>query len=490
MKLKLKKFEVSEGRPIIFLHKDDAREIDININDRAEIIFKDKKIIGRVDILDNFLKSGEVALSDEIIDYLNIRPGEHIELRIAALPRSASLIMKKTNGKHLTREEMFAIVKDIVDNALTEVEIAQFVVANYKNGMSHEETIYLTEAMYKTGSILSWNEKIIADKHSIGGIAGNRTTPIVVSICAAAGVIMPKTSSRAITSAAGTADTIETLAKVDFPASKLKEIVKKTNACLAWGGSLGLAPADDKLIKVERMLNLDPEGQLLASILSKKLAVGSTHVLIDIPYGERAKVTKKEAAHLRNHFLALAKDFHLKMKVILTDGSQPIGNGIGPVLEMLDILRVLKQDSPPIDLQKKAILLAGELLELVGKAKKSEGNSMALEILESGLAYKKFEEIISAQGRKKNGLKLASYKHDIRAKSSGEIQSIDNKAINFLAAILGCPYDKGSGIYLHKHVYDKIEKNEALITFYSDSKEKLRDALQAYNKKQPITIWS
>jgi putative thymidine phosphorylase len=279
--------------------------------------------------------------------------------------------------------------------------VAYFVSGVYQNGMSLQETIFLTDAVYSNGKSISWGSKLIVDKHSIGGIAGNRTTPIVVSICSAAGLTMPKTSSRAITSASGTADVMEILTNVSFPSSELKRIVSKTGACLAWGGSLGLAPADDKLIRVERLLNLDPEPQLIASILAKKLSVGSKLVLIDIPYGVGAKVTKKEALSLKSKFEKVGKAFKLKVFCVLTNGEQPIGNGIGPVMEMIDVLRVLNQDNPPKDLEEKSLFLAGTILEISGKVKKGMGEKLASEILHSGKALKKFNEIIDAQGRKK-----------------------------------------------------------------------------------------
>lgn len=488
MRLKLKRLEVSTGRPIVFLNYDDAREIDVNAGERVQISFRGKKVIGRVDLIYDFLKRGESSLSEDIIKHINIKAGDKIDVGLVSRPDSAVFIAKKMNDKSLSEREIFSIIKDVAENALTEAEIAQFVVAVYKNGMPRKETIYLTRAMCKTGMTLKWKSKIVADKHSIGGIAGNRTTPIVVSICAAAGLVMPKTSSRAITSASGTADAVETVAKVDFPADELQRIVRKVGACLAWGGLLGLAPADDKLIKIERILRLDPESQLLASILSKKLSVGSTHVLIDIPYGTGAKVSRYEGEKLRRKFLWLGKKFGLEMKVVLTNGSQPIGNGIGPVLEMIDVLRVLRGKNPPLDLKKKALILAGLILEMTGKAKKNEGSKMAGEILNSGKALKKFDEIVEAQGRIRDGLKLAKQSSEVWANFGGIVRSIDNKSINFLAGLLGCPMDKGAGIYLHKHIGDSVKKGENLMTLYSESREKLDEVIRAIDRNNPMKI--
>ena len=368
MKLKLKKLTLDAGRPIAFIHESTAPKINIHVGERVEISCNGKKIIAVVDLIKGGLKPKEIFLSQSITSYLGVKPGKYVEVSLALEPRSTRYIAKKLRGTPLKKKEIYAIIKDIVDNALTEGEVAYFVSGVYEHGMSMEETIYLTEAMYKTGQVLKWKNPKIIDKHSIGGIAGNRTTPIVIAICAASGLIFPKTSSRAITSAAGTADVMETLTKVDLTFQQLKKVVNKIGACLVWGGSLGMAPADDKLIRVERLLSLDPESQLIASIMAKKLSVGSKYVLIDIPYGPKAKVSKAKAIKLKDKFLKVGKYFKLKMRVILTDGSQPIGNGIGPVLEMKDVLRVLERNNPPKDLENKCIFLSGQILEMSGKA--------------------------------------------------------------------------------------------------------------------------
>jgi len=486
MKFKIKKLSLGTGRPIAFIHESKAKELNVHVGERVQISHNGHKIIAIVDIVKGIIKPNEISLSEEILSYL--KPQNFVDVGLALEPKSTRLIFKKLKSQSLSRNEIYSIIKDIVNNALTEAEIAYFVSGVYENGMSLKETIYLTEAIFKTGKVLTWNSKDIVDKHSIGGIAGNRTTPIVVSICAAAGLIMPKTSSRSITSAAGTADVVETLARVDFSPSELKNIVNKTGACLAWGGSLGFAPADDKLIRVERLLGLDPESQLIASIIAKKLAVGSKYVLIDIPYGPQAKVNKAQADKLKKKFLAVAKHFKLKMRVVLTPGFQPIGNGIGPFLEMKDILRVLKRDNSPLDLEKKSIFLASQILEMTNKCPKGQGKILAQQILDSGQAFKKFNEIINAQGRKNSPLKLAKFNLNIKSHRSGKIKGINNRAINNIGRILGCPLDKAAGIYLYNHVGDNIKKGANLLTLYSESTKKMKEALEYYKEVNPISI--
>lgn len=487
MKLRIKNIKLEAGRPIAFLHEKNAKKLNLHIGDRVQISQNGFKSTATVDI-SNLVREKEIAFSKETKDYIKLNPKKPVLISLALEPGSTRIIAKKLEGKELSKEEIFIIIRDIVNNSLTEAEVAYFVSAVYEKGMSFKETIGLTEAIFKTGAKLSWNGDKIADKHSIGGIAGNRTTPIAVSICAAAGVIMPKTSSRAITSASGTADVMEVLTKVDFSAQELKDIVKRTNACLAWGGSLGLAPADDKLIRVERLLNLDPEAQLLASIISKKLAAGSKYVLIDIPYGPQAKVSKEEAEKLKQKFLKIAKHFRLKMKVVLTLGDQPIGNGIGPVLEMRDVLRVLKQDNSPKDLENKSIFIAAQILEMIGKCKKGKGEFIARSILETGAAFEKFEEILNAQGKKKVDLTPGKHVYEVSAIKSGKVAVLDNKAINTTARILGCPEDKRSGIYIHKHKDESVIKGETLLTLYAESAAKLKEAIHYYNNTQVISI--
>ncbi|MAE49584.1 thymidine phosphorylase [Candidatus Pacearchaeota archaeon] len=399
-------------------------------------------------------------------------------------PKSVALISKKLHNQSLSKKEIETIINEIVSGSLSEAEIAYFIMAVKEKSLSLQETAYLTEAMWRSGVTLKWAQKVIADKHSIGGVAGNRTTPIVVAICAAAGLTLPKTSSRAITSAAGTADVMEVLAKVDFPSTTLQTIVKKANACLAWGGALGMAPADDKLIRVGRILDLDPEAQLIASILSKKLAAGSTHVLVDIPFGPEAKVTKQKALRLKKKFLALGKQFKLTMHVVLTPGSEPIGHGIGPILEARDVLAVLQQKDQPKDLEKKSLFLAAELLELTKKAKKGQGKTLAVSLLRSGKALQAFNKILDTQGRKNTKLQPAKHQHTIAAPRSGKIQHINNHDINHLARLLGCPETKSAGLYLYKHTQGKVKKGDPLLTLYATKPEKLKAAMAYYKKQQ------
>jgi AMP phosphorylase len=466
--------------------------MNVHVGERINISKYADNLVSIVDVSKELIGKDEIAVSKEILESLNIREGDEVEVSLANKPQSTFYIKKKMDNGVLTKEEIHEIIKDIVDNALTEAETAYFVAAVYKNKMSPAETEALISSMVSVGKRLSF-DGIVVDKHSIGGIAANRTTPIVVSICAAAGLIMPKTSSRAITSAAGTADVIESICNVEFNSEELKAIVRKAGACMAWNGILGLSPADDKLIQTERVLGLDPEAQLLASVLSKKIAVGSKYVLIDIPFGSSAKVSKQDALKLKKRFEYFGKRFGLVLRCVLTNGEQPIGNGIGPLLEIRDVIKVLKQEKDcPKDLEKKAVFLAGQIFDLCGKTKKGKGENLARDILKSSKANHKFHKIVEAQHGKVPNLedienRLGKHKKNILAVKNFKIKQIDNKKINSLATIAGSPMDKGSGIYLYHHLGSNIKKGEKILTIYSDSKTRLENALELYEKLQPIS---
>ncbi len=492
MELKIKLLKWSTGLPVAMLNEKTAEKLGAYTSDRISIktLSKSPKEVSTIiNIVKDLVGKGQIAVSSELKDWLELRVGQKVNVSLAPSSKSLSFIKEKLNKKRLTEEGINEIIKDVVNNSLSEPEIALFISAMYEQRMNMKEIIYLIKAISKSGEKLDLRSKLIADKHSIGGVPGNRTTPIVVSICAAAGLVMPKSSSRAITTSAGTVDVIETVANVNYSMKDLKKIIRKTNACMIWGGSLGIVPADSKIIRIEKILKIDPPAQLLASIMAKKLAMGSKYILIDIPFGKTAKVSKSEALVLKKKFEYLGRYFDKKMEVVLTDGSQPIGNGIGPVLELIDVIKVLNpKEQGPQDLEEKSLFLSGKILEITGKAKKGKGIKLAKEILQSGKAFKKFEEIIKAQNGNLNKIKYARYKKHISSKKAGKIYSIDNHKINSLARVTGSPMDKSSGLYIYHHVGERIKKRGKVITLYSNSKLRLKEAINLYKEKKPIKI--
>lgn len=481
MLFKVKNMDISTGDvKVAILNKLDATKYDLHLNDRIKVTNGiDESITAIIDITDSheIVPKGVIGLFDEILKSLKIhgRKKHLVKIEVAKKPESINLIKKKLNGRRLNYDELKIIISDIVNGKLTSIEMTYFVAASYIKGLSNRETFDLTRAMIDTGEILDFEKRIIMDKHCIGGVAGNRTTPIVVSIIAAAGYTIPKTSSRAITSAAGTADTLEQLCRVNLESEELKDVVKKTNACLVWGGSLNLAPADDKIIKVESSLSVDPTGQLVASVLAKKRSVSANHLLIDIPIGHGAKIfSKKKAKKLKKIFQKIAKMLKIKIKVIITDGSHPIGNGLGPVLEARDILYTLKNDIwGSWELKEKSIYLAGLMLKMAGH---KDGIKLAREIFDSGRAYNKFIEIIKAQGGEEidpDRISLAKYSFNYVTSKSGKITHINNEVMNRICRIAGAPTDPQAGIYLNINIGKYVNAGDMIFTIYSDNKERL-----------------
>lgn len=409
--------------------------------------------------------------------------------------RALKAIQKKLVGKELSYKEIYAIMDEIAHDRLGDILTTYFAASGYAKGFSHDEIYFLTKAMIETGEKLKF-EGIVADKHSIGGLPGSRCTMIIVPIIATAGFTIPKSSSRAITTPAGTADCMEVLASVTFDEEQIYEIVKKTNGCIVWGGSFKIAPADDEIIHVEEPLFFESYDKILVSVMAKKIAFGSNHVVIDIPWGKNMKVQRLEDAQaLGQKFKFLAQKFGITLEVLISKASQPAGNGVGPLLEAADALRVLEQsDDRPIELENKSLDLSGVLLELCLKdasevIKKeyalnyTSGREWAKDILLSGKAHAKMMEIIKAQGGNptvtSQSLKPGSHKKVIVTEKGGKIVNINSKNITVISKILGAPQDAKSGLYLHKRREEQLQKGDALVTLYSESDHRLSEAIDS-----------
>lgn len=455
---------------------------------RIRITNGDKSIVASLNVVStDILSPGEISLSESAVLSLGINEGETITVSHLHPINSLGFVRSKIYGNPLTSLELQEIVKDIVEGNYSNIHLSSFITACAGNRMQTEEIISLTQAMISSGQRIQWNNNMIVDKHCIGGLPGNRTTPIVVSIVTAFGLTMPKTSSRAITSPAGTADTMEVMTDVNLSEEQIKNVVKKQGGCIVWGGTARLSPADDILIKVEKALDIDSEGQLIASVLSKKVAAGSNHVIIDMPVGNTAKLRSIEAANeLKIEMEKVAHAIGLKLKVAITDGSQPVGRGIGPGLEARDILSVLRNEkNAPTDLKERALLIAGELLELSGKIGTGEGNDIARELLESGRAYQKFEAICRAQGRFEEP-KTAKYQYEIMSEMEGTVIAVDNRKLAKIAKLAGAPEDKAAGIDFLAPIGTEVKKGQVLYIIHSESQGELAYALEYYNTQKDI----
>jgi len=483
MKLNATKIPIRVGsKYIAVLNEKRAHFLDLHPGDRVVLTQKGQKPLrALLDITENSeLKENEIGLYEETWEKLKVKYGDDIAIQIAEKPISTTYIKKKLNGERLSAKEINEIIKDVVAEDLSDLEVAYFVSGCYVNGLTDKETADLTRSIVNNGSRLKFKNKIVADKHCIGGVPGNRTTMIIIPIVTAAGILMPKTSSRAITSPSGTADTMEVLANIMNKAPKLTKIANSVGGFITWGGGVDLASADDKMIRARHPLSLDPQGMLLASIMAKKFSVGSTHVLIDIPVGPQVKIkTKKDAKVLKRRFETLGKALGMKTKVIFTNGDQPIGHGIGPTLEAIDVMKVLKNEpDAPQALRNKALEMAAILLKLCGK---KNPKRLAKELLDSGKAHEQMMKIIKAQGAKKASLRPGKFSQIVRAGKTGKVVGINNKLIAHIARSAGAPKDQEAGVYLHKHLGNKVKKGEPLYTIYADIEERI-----GYTKQYPL----
>jgi thymidine phosphorylase len=449
-----------------------------------------QNIVASINIIrSNILEPGEMSLSESA--WKALEASEYDTLTLSHLPPLGSfgLVRGKFYGERFSKSAFQRIVRDIYSGIYSKVHIASFISACAGDHLDLEEITWLTETMVEAGESMDWGKDNIVDKHCVGGLPGNRTTPIVVPIVAAAGLTIPKTSSRAITSPAGTADTMETMTPVALSMESIQKVVRQEGGCLAWGGAIELSPVDDLLIKVERAMDIDSEGQMVASVLSKKAAAGSRHVVIDIPVGASAKVrTHLQALKLKYFFSVVGMAMGMNIEVVVSDGSQPVGVGIGPALEAKDVLKVLRnQADAPQDLRQHALDLAGALLEIGGKAQRGHGLKQATHILDSGRAYEKFMAICIAQGGfKEPG--IAPYTYDVLSRKKGKVVSIDNRRLSKVAKLAGAPLDKKAGLECLVKIGSQVHKGDVLYRVHAESRGELDYTLAFVESQNDIVL--
>jgi AMP phosphorylase len=474
------------GKRIAILGEETARLLGVHSSDRICITYCEQRIIAIANLATHFPKN-RIGLYEEISETLGVKTDEIVDVHLAQLPESLRYVRAKLRGERLRQHDMVTIVKDVVERHLSEVEIAAFLTALKIYGLSMGENEALSRAMVETGKTLDFGEAPILDKHSIGGLPGDKTSLLVVPIVAAAGFTIPKTSSRAVTSPAGTADRVETLCPVNLSINEIKEVVDKTNGCLVWGGALDLAPADDLFIQVEYPLGIDP--LLLPSIMSKKKAIGATHVAIDIPTGSGAKIKNMtEAYTLASDFVDLGMRLGLSIQCALTFGEQPLGHAVGPALEAQEALTALLGDGPA-DLKEKAVSLAGMLFSMVGV---EAGRQKAEHMFKSGRAEKKLREIIEAQGGnpevKPDEIPVGDKKAEVNANQAGRVLWISTEDIIHIAREAGAPKEKGAGVVLKAKLGEAVKKDGVMLEIYAERSSKLQSALELAQRLQPVVL--
>ncbi|MCF8882070.1 thymidine phosphorylase family protein [Erythrobacter sp. SN021] len=466
----------TDGEALIFIHEDCpvAKSEGFRARSRVELVANGRTLLATLYRAKNDLVAeDEVGMPFPLLDRLCLGDGDTLTVRHPQPLASLSDVRAKLYGHRLDEARLRQIVSDVAGGRFSDIEIASFIAAFAAQPTDVHETAALTKAMLAAGDRLEWPASQVVDKHCVGGLPGNRTTPIVVAIAAAAGLTMPKTSSRAITSPAGTADTMETMAPVMLDVNAMKRVVEQEGGCVAWGGSVNLSPADDVLIRIERALDIDSDAQLVASVLSKKLAAGSTHVLLDLPVGPTAKIRSADDADALAHLLkSVASECGLTVATVQTDGLYPVGRGIGPALEAHDILAVLgRKPDAPMDLRDRALALAAGIFELSGTPK-DDAYALAARLLAEGVAEAKFLAICEAQG----GFRDPGYAPqtlDFLAPRAGMVSGFDNRIIARIAKLAGAPQRSTAGLYLHVRPGERVKKDQPLFTIHGESRGEL-----------------
>jgi thymidine phosphorylase len=479
-------------QPVVYMREDCpvCRAEGFEAQSRVEIRLGDRFVIATLNpVVSDILHPDEAGLSEEAWARLGAREGDTVTVVHAPPLDAFGHVRGKIYGQRLDERAFEAIIGDIGAGRWPDIHVASFLTACAGNRLDVSEMIGLTRAMVGAGEQLSWGRAPIVDKHCVGGLPGNRTTPVVVAIAAAAGLTIPKTSSRAITSPAGTADVVDTFTRASLTLTELRRVVDREGACLAWGGALSLSPVDDILIGIEHPLDIDSEGQLVASVVSKKVAAGCTHVLIDIPVGATAKVRSAEAASLLGRDLTeVGATFGVTIEVVTTDGTQPVGRGIGPALEARDLLAVLRNEpGAPADLRDRSLTLAARVIELGGRAGAGGGIVRARELLASGAAYTKLVRIAEAQGRFVEPPR-ASITQEVSAARAGAVRSIDNRRLARVAKLAGAPATRSAGLVIHKRIGDPVVAGEPLFTVHAQAPGELDYALEYVRSHDPIVV--
>lgn len=472
-------------QPVLYLHK----ECVVSCSEgfaaltRVKVKCGQREIVALLNIVTGeWLGKNEAALSESAWQLLAPQPGASVAVAHADSPESTDVLRAKVFGKRLVESDFEAILRDAIESRLSDIELAAFLASCAGDRMDLDESVALTRAMISVGERIGWGPGPVLDKHCVGGLPGNRTTPIVVPIVAALGQRIPKTSSRAITSPAGTADVMATMTDVDLEIDRLRAVVDREGGCMASGGHMRLSPADDILIQIERPLNLDSYSQMVASILSKKAAAGSTHVLIDIPVGATAKVRTMAAAEAIARRLAFVGDaVGLRVAAHVSDGRQPVGRGIGPALEAHDVLDVLRNaPNAPVDLRERALDVAGAVLDLLPGTLPGSGRVRAAGALASGAALRKFMAICKAQGGFREP-DSARFIEPFVACTDGRIACINNRRLARIAKLAGAPLTTTAGVVCTLREGDPVQRGMPLFYVHAGSKGELAYALSYAN---------
>ncbi len=490
--LKIQKVDLTIDSDLVLINQETLDKQKIRTSDYIKLKNGSQELIGQVISTGSLVEPNFIGLPEEIFNKLKVKEGDEISIFSRRKPASLECIKTKRKGQIWSESEIRTIVHDICGNQYTDLEISMFTLAQYYLGLNMDEVQYLTTHMAEYGTTLQFDEPVY-DKHSIGGIPGNKVSPLIVPTIAAAGLLIPKTSSRAITSPSGTADTMEVLCDVDFSADEILEIAPKVRGMIVWGGTLDLSPLDEIVIhKVEQPLGIDPHSQMLASIFSKKVSTGVDYLVLDIPTGAGTKMpTRQDALEYAQECTELGRRLSIVIEAALSYGEQPLGRAVGPALEAKEALMTLMGEGSHSVLEK-SVELAGILFEMANLAKQGQGSNLATKYVKSGKSLKKFREIIGAQNGdpniKPDDIQIGPHKHEIKAPRDGYIVQVSNSGVKKVCKAAGNPKHKAAGVYLNKKLGEFVRKDEALMTIYSDNESRLTEAIALATSLKPYVL--
>ncbi|MCY3413649.1 MAG: AMP phosphorylase [Candidatus Heimdallarchaeota archaeon] len=491
IRLPVKILDIRSVDSVMMISKDTASNLKLRHDSLVTLKSDIQEIVMSPIVVQDLISDDVAAISPKDAEWLGLKEDDMVTILARKPPITYDFIKTKIGGNPWSINEVTQIVNDISRRKLTKVEVSTFALVSQFHGYNNDELVTMTKAMAEAGTQFDFKEPVY-EKHSIGGIPGNKVSPVIVAIIAAAGLLIPKTSSRAITSPAGTADTMEVLANVSFTPEEVSEIAPKSRGMIVWNAPLELSPLDDIVIGVKRELGIDPQDQMLASIVSTKVAMGVDKLVFDIPTGPQTKMpSRAKAIDFAHDLIGLCRQVDIGVESALTLGNQPLGNNIGPSLEAREALEVLEGRGPNSVIEK-SIELAGILLEMAGLSSAGNGATTAHEYIKTGKALVKFQEIIEAQGgdpdMTSKKVEVGTYTDTVKAATDGYISSIDNRYIKKILSAAGCPRDKLGGMVLHKKNGEFVSTDDPLYTIYTSSDTKLTAALQVARTQNPYTI--
>jgi pyrimidine-nucleoside phosphorylase len=401
------------------------------------------------------------------------------------------IIIKKRDGHSLTMEEIKQLVQGYTSGQVNDYQMAAFLMAVYFRGLSLGETAALTGAMARSGQRLDLRAVpgIVVDKHSTGGV-GDGISLVLAPLVAAAGVPVLMMSGRGLGHTGGTLDKLESIPGLRTSLSGSQAVKQVQAIGVAMIGQTGeLAPADKKIYALRDATGTVENISLIcASILSKKIAAGISGLVLDVKCGCGAFMADMAAAReLAGILVKVGEANGLKLRALITDMDQPLGNAVGNSLEIVQALEIL-QDRGPKDFRELTLALGAEML-ILGKKAKNKRAAIAIlsRLLSNGQALAKFREMIKEQGGKINMLPEAKHKSSILARQSGYLYRFNTREIGLAASLLGAgrhtkedQIDPAAGIWLQKKLGEKISRGELLAEFYYGDKTCLGEAKRRF----------